>query len=276
MKSYAPVELERPGVPAGDGYRGWPVPARRWAMAMSWHGVLFAHWPVPVEAVRRVVPEPLMIDTFDGRAWVGVVPFAMTGVRPRLSPTLPWVSALLELNVRTYVKDRDGPGAKPGVYFMSLDAANPLAVAVARKAFGLPYYRAEMSLREEDGWIDYTSERTHRGAAAARFAGRYRPDGDVARAKAGSIEHWLVERYCLYTADGRDRAWRCEIDHPPWPLQPAEATIECNTMASAGGIELPDEPPLCHYAERLNVVAWTLDRVLTSPPGRGRPAEPTG
>ena len=132
------------------GHRPWPLPVQPWIMKQSWHDLLFAHWPVPVDAMRARVPPGLEIDTFDGAAWLGVIPFHMTNVAPRAVPALPWVSAFPELNVRTYVTCE----GKAGVYFFSLDAANPLAVAVARAMFHLPYYPADMDVAAQGSRID--------------------------------------------------------------------------------------------------------------------------
>src|ERR1700687_6083754 len=121
-------------------HRPWPLPARGWVMAGTWRDLLFAHWPVATTSLRPLVPARLRIDTFDGQAWLAVVPFRMSGVRLRGTPAMPWLSAFPELNVRTYVRC----GAKPGVWFFSLDAGNPLAVGIARAWFHLPYYRAWM------------------------------------------------------------------------------------------------------------------------------------
>ena len=239
---------------AGTAHRPWPLPRGPWVMAQRWHDVLFAHWPLPREEVRRVVPSRLEVETFDGQAWVGIVPFRMTGVRLRGMPALPWLSAFPELNVRTYVR----VGDKPGVYFFSLDAGNRIAVGVARRWFRLPYFHAAMSLREANGWIHYASRRIHRGAEPAELRARYRPTGDVFRAAHSTMEHWLTERYCLYTVAARDRVLCAEIHHPPWPLKPAQAEFERNTMAEAAGLRLPDSPPLLHFARQLDVVVWPL------------------
>jgi uncharacterized protein YqjF (DUF2071 family) len=214
------------------------------------------HWPVPAAALRPLVLPGLDLDTFAGEAWLGVVPFRMTGIRHRLGPALPWVSAFAELNVRTYVT----AGGRPGVWFFSLDAANPLAVRVARWQFRLPYFDARMAAAADgaDG-VRYASERTHRGAPPAGFAARYRPTGPAYRSDAGTLEHWLTERYCLYAADARGRVFRGEVEHAPWPLQPAEAEVERNTMGDQIGVRLPDAaPPLLHFARRVDVVAWGL------------------
>jgi uncharacterized protein len=225
-------------------------------MAQMWYDLLFAHWPVPVEALRPLIPPGLELDTYEGRAWLAVVPFGMRGIYLRRLPLrTPLYSRFLELNVRTYVT----AGGKAGVWFFSLDAANPGAVAVARRWYHLPYYFARMSLRRGDGgWIEYASRRIHPGAPGARFQGRYRPVGEPYRAEAGSLEHWLTERYCLYAAGRRGLLYRGDIHHAPWPLQPAEAEIRVNTMARPHGIALPDTAPLLHFARRLDVRAWAL------------------
>jgi hypothetical protein len=233
------------------GARPWPAPHTPWVMAQSWRDLLFAHWPVAPEVLRPLVPGSLPLDTRDGQAWIGVVPFRMTGVRPRLFPALPWLSAFPELNVRTYVTRDD----KPGVFFFSLDATNPLAVAAARRLYHLPYFRARMALTHHGDAISYTSRRTHAGAPKAEFRGRYSPTGPVARAASGSLDHWLTERYCLYAVDAAERAWRGEIQHEAWPLQPAQASFDVNSMTQPLGIELLGAP-LLRFARRLDVVLW--------------------
>jgi uncharacterized protein YqjF (DUF2071 family) len=233
-------------------HRPYPLPAGRWFMAMRWHDLAFLHWPVPAETLRPLIPAALDVDTRDGLAWLGIVPFHMTGVRPWFTPSLPGFSAFPELNVRTYVV-ADG---RPGVWFFSLDAHQPLAVRAARQTYCLPYFDAEIRLRHADGWIDYESRRRHRGAAAADFSARYRPIGPVFRSEPGTLEHWLTERYCLYCADGRGQVHRADIHHAPWPLQRAEADLRTNTMTAGLGIALPDEPPLAHFSRFIDTVAW--------------------
>ena len=234
-------------------HRPIPLPARPWIMAQRWHDLLFAHWPMPPAKIAPLVPAPLRLDTRDGSAWLGVVPFRMTGVRLRMCPPLPGLSAFCELNVRTYVSF----GELPGVYFFSLDADSAIAVAVARAWFGLPYLRARMSLRDEGGEIAYASVR--RGGAPAEFTARYAADGDARAPVRGSLEHWLVERYCLFTAGG-GRARRVDIHHLPWQLAPARAEIRTNTMAAALGLALPDEPPLLHFAANQEIAVWAPTR----------------
>ncbi len=235
-------------------HRPWPVPERSWIMAQTWRDLLFAHWPIAAEALRPLVPATLELDSFDDSAWVGVVPFRMTGIRARWLPPVPWLSAFAELNVRTYVT----VGGKPGVYFWSLDAANPVAVATAPRWFHLPYMNATMSCHADGDAVVYSSRRTHRGAPRAELQARYRPLGTVALSVPGSLAHWLTERYCLYTLGPQGQVMRGEIHHAPWPLQEAKAEITTNTMAAAAGIVLPADPPVLHFARRLDVILWPL------------------
>ena len=238
-----------------------------WVFRMRWVDLLFAHWPVPVEALRPLVPAGLEIDTFEGQAWLGVVPFRMEDVAPRLLPAPPGPGAFPELNVRTYVTR----GGRGGVWFLSLDAGSRLAVEAARGAFHLPYYRATMAAGTDDGWVDYRSQRVDRRGSAAVFEGRYRPIGSVGLARAGSLEAFLTDRRGLYAADPDGRISWTAIRHAPWPLQPAEAEIRTNTMATSHGLTLPSTPPLLHFAKRLDVQAW-WPRRLAPPPSVTSPA----
>lgn len=239
-------------------HRPWPLPRRPWVMAMQWHELLFIHWPVPAAALRPFIPPGLELQTWDGSAWLGVVPFMMRGVRPRLTPDLPGISAFPELNVRTYVT----LGGKPGVWFFSLDAANRLAVRVARYTFHLPYMDARMACEPQGEAVRYRSLRTHPGAPPAAFRAEYRPTGPIYHSTPGSFEHWLTERYCLYAANRRGQIWRGDIHHGPWPLQPAEAEIAENSMAAQIRLNLSPTPALLHFARRIDVAAWAPQRVV--------------
>src|SRR5262245_8592783 len=159
--------------------RSWPPPSKPWVMKQIWHDLIFAHWPVPVDQLRPLIPARLQIDTYEGQAWIGVVPFHMSGIRPRLFPAIPWLTAFPALNVRTYVVTDE----KPGVWFFSLDAANPVAVAIARRWFLLPYFHARMSCREDSDGITYSSQRIHRAAPSANFVGQYHATSGVFRAQ---------------------------------------------------------------------------------------------
>ena len=246
-------------------HRHWHLPSSPWLMRQTWYNLLFAHWPIAPEAMRGLIPPQLHLDTFEGMAWVGVVPFGMTNVAPRGTPNIPGFSTFLELNVRTYVltpapSDADATATKPGVYFFSLDAANALAVMGARMGFKLPYYNAKMSMHAEGNRIHYTSHRTHHNAPGADFVASYGPTGETYYSAVGTLDHWLTERYCLYTTHN-EHLYRAEIHHLPWPLQAATAEFEVNTMAAAAGITLPPQPPLLHFAKRMDMVNWLLTPV---------------
>jgi hypothetical protein len=176
----------------------------------------------------------------------------MTGVMRHPWPDLPWVSAFPELNVRTYV-EHDG---KPGVWFMSLDATNALAVWAARRFFHLPYFRAAMSVSPNGDGFKYSSRRP-----GAEFAASYKPVSAVYQAAPGSLEHWLTERYCLYALAPDGSRWRTNVHHLPWPLQSAEASISANTMFDFHGLTIPSAQPLLHFSRRLDVVLWNSERI---------------
>lgn len=240
-----------------QSFHPWPLPERSWAIRMVWEDLLFAHWPVPADRVRPLLPRGLALDLFEGEAWIGVVPFRMRETRLRGLPPFPGTRSFLELNVRTYVR----AGNKPGVWFFSLDASSRLAVRGARTFFHLPYFDAAMRGEERDGWMHYESRRTHRQAAPAEFRSRYRPVETVFRSTAGSLESWLTDRYCLYAQDRKERLYRGEIHHAPWPLQRAEAEFPTNRMTAGLGLTLPGTHPHLLFAKRLEVVAWTLEAV---------------
>jgi uncharacterized protein YqjF (DUF2071 family) len=201
-------------------HRPWPVPREPWLMAQTWENLLFAHWPVSPEKLRPLLPPAVPLDLREGTAWVGVTPFRVGALRLRGTPHIPGLTAFPELNVRTYTTI-DG---KPGIWFMSLDAARAVAVAAARRAYRLPYFAADMELRASGSSIDYRSRRVSSDGLPAELQGRYRPVGPPAPPAPGSLEHWLTERYCLYTLDDRGALLRADIHHPPWPTPTSSAT----------------------------------------------------
>jgi uncharacterized protein YqjF (DUF2071 family) len=224
---------------------------------MAWHDLCFLHWRVDPGVIAPLLPESLELETYDGSAWIGVVPFHMTGVGPRSVPHLRRLGDFAELNVRTNVT----AGGKPGVWFFSLDATSRAAVRIARGLFHLPYLDARIDTRREGDAVRYTSVRTHLGAGPAELTVSYRPTGPAAQSRPGTIEYFLTERYCLYAANRRGQLLRQEVDHTPWPLQPATAEIERCTMTRPLGIDLGTDAPLAHFSERLDVVSWLPHRV---------------
>jgi uncharacterized protein len=221
-------------------------------MAQTWHDLLFAHWPVEFAVLRRLVPQALTLDTFEGKCWIAVTPFHMSGIHVRGLPPIPGISRFPELNVRTYVT----LDAKPGVYFFSLDATSALAVWGARTFYHLPYFVSEMLVETREQWVRYLCQRK---GSNAEFHGRYRPTGAVQFRQEGTLESWLTERYCLYSV-ARGHVYRAEIHHAPWPLQDAEAEIEINTMAASAGIALAGRPWHLHFARKLEVLVWAPQR----------------
>jgi uncharacterized protein len=223
-------------------------------MGQTWEDLLFAHWRVPRDALESLLPEGLELDTHDGDAWIGVVPFRLTGLRLRGLLPFPGASSFLELNVRTYAIAQD----KPGIWFFSLDASSALAVELARRTYCLPYFRARISAARRGEWI--VCECSRREEPARAFSGRYRPLGEPVEHGPGSLESFLTERYCLYAIDARGRLCRAEIHHRPWRLQPAEAEIELNAVAP---VELRNDEALCHFSRRVDAVIWPLERLGT-------------
>lgn len=228
-------------------------------MQQRWNDLLFAHWPIPVLAMSALLPPGLEVDAFDGFAWAGVVPFWMDEVGVRVSGVrkagFPTTRSFLELNLRTYVRSRRT--GLTGVYFFSLDCASTLAVVGARTLFHLPYFRASMSRTEDQYGINYVSRR-RLTRKSVRFDATYRGSGTPAEASvAGSIEHFLTERYCLFTTRGKELLVG-DIHHLAWPLEPAEAEIRVNELPEAHGLRLPDRPPLLHFSRELRVSIWGL------------------
>ena len=235
-------------------HRPWPLPRRAWLMGQTWYDLLFAHWAVAPELIRSLIPRPLELHERDGSAWLGVTPFWIGGLRSRGTPPLPWLSRFPELNVRTYVTY----GGRPGIHFFSLDAARLAAVVAARRGYRLPYFHAQMTARRDGASVEYASRRVDSSGPAAGFRASYGPAGPRLPIEDRSLERWLSERYCLYVVDEQGGALRGEIHHSPWPLQPARATIELNTMATPLHIDLEAEP-LLHYSARQDVLIWALE-----------------
>ena len=225
-------------------------------MGQSWRHLLFAHWPVDPDALRRVVPPQIELDLHQGRAWIGITPFRVEGFRLRWSVPPPLISRFLELNVRTYVTH----GGRPGIYFLSLDASSRLAVAGARRTYRLPYFHARQSLSRDGERVDFDSTRISGDGPPARLECSFAPAGERFQAAPGTLEHWLTERYCHYTLAEGGTVQRGEIHPPPWPLQPATATFGANTMVAAHGLELTGKP-LLHCSALQDVVLWPIEPV---------------
>jgi len=231
-------------------------------MTQRWNDLLFAHWPVPASSMGALLPEGLVADTFQGSAWLGVVPFWLDRIKIRGMPPIPVARGFPDLNLRTYVRDQDT--GTPGVYCFSLDAGNLIAVASARAFFHLPYYWAEMRLeqRSEREFSFYSRRRF--SSRPVVFKARYRglgPTRKLAEIRSGTLEYFLTERYCLFTRNRAGQPIRTNFHHVPWPLEEAEAEIEQNDLPATIGISLSDQEPVLHYSRRLAVYIWPAELV---------------
>jgi len=232
-------------------------------MYQNWHHLLFLHWEIPPSELQALVPSRLTIDTFEGKAYVGLVPFTLTGVRRVFTPELPWISSFHEVNVRTYVHHE---GRDPGVWFFSLDASSAIIATAARAAYKLAYYSADIDFSVGAGAlpeIAFDSQRTdRRGPQPANVHVRYKPvEGPVAPAAPGTLEHFLVERYILYAQDNDHQLYRARVHHQPYPVQRVDVTSLEETLVWAAGVRRPDTVALRHYAREVNVKVYPLERV---------------
>jgi uncharacterized protein YqjF (DUF2071 family) len=221
-------------------------------MEQRWENVLFCHWRYPVEAVREVVPDGFDIDTRDGSAWVSVVPLRLAHVHLRDLPQIPELSHFAELNVRTYVI-RNG---QPGVWFLSIDAANSVCSWIGRWVFHAPYHDADVRL-DGDGPYEFASDRD----GGAKFEVRYEPTGDPFQPESTSLELFLTERYAMYVRTNGGRVLLGPVRHEPWVLQHALADITLNTVLETAGLPAPGTVPLTFYSASTTSEVWPLDHV---------------
>ena len=241
-------------------HRPYPLSPGKWRMRQRWRDLLFAHWPIPLAQMVPLLPAGLEVDTYDGFAWAGVVPFWMDEVQVRVAGEqtigFPTVREFAELNLRTYVRSRRTGQA--GVYFFSLDCASWLAVLGARVLFHLPYFPAAMTRESSGDTVEYASRRLLT-RQSVNFAAAYRTLGERILHEAGSLEQFLTERYCLFT-ESRGHLLVGEIHHEQWPLERAEAEIRVNQIPATHGLTLPDRAPVLHFSRELRVAIWGLRR----------------
>lgn len=240
------------GQEQATAYRQWPRPDFSPCTRMSWHEVLYMHWPLQPCHLQSLIPEGLELDTREGVAWVGIVPFRLSGVAARWLPPLPLISRFPEVTVRTYVT----MGGKPGLWYFSLDATNPFAVFLAKCVFALPYNEASISLVNDGLWKRFRCQRRCPEQGPAELDVEYRPVGPTYQTREGTLEHFLTARYCIYTRDKSGELLRGEIDHPPLKLRNAQAIIHRNTMLQSLGLALPDQCPRLMYVHHTRVGSW--------------------
>ncbi len=229
-------------------------PPDRPAGFQRWRHLLFLHWEVPVDALKPLIPGELDVDTFEGKAYIGLVPFTMRDVSPWWSPSVPGVSNFHEVNVRTYVHKN---GELPGVWFFSLDAASSIAVIAARAGWHLPYHRASMDLDVVESSVEYRSKRSWPGPKPAELSVKYRIGESIGHAAPDTFEHFLAERYLLFAETG-DGLSLGQVHHSPYPLHRAEVTELSESMVSALGLPAPSGPPHVLYSPGVDVDVFAL------------------
>jgi uncharacterized protein YqjF (DUF2071 family) len=255
------------------------MPPGRWLISQWWSNLLFAHWPVPASSLAPLVPEGLQVDTFQGSAWLGIMPFRMDRTKVHGLPPIPGARSFPDLSLRTYVRE-ERTGTQ-GVVCLSLDASNLLAVATGRALYRLPYHWAKMRMEQRtEREFSFYSHRRFADRPVV-FKARYRglgPSQRLAESRPGSLDHFLIERYCLFSTNRAGQPIRANLHHSSWPLEEAEAQIEQNDLAEVLGIRLPDEKPVLHYSRQLAVYVWPAE--LVRPAMVARPvtvaATPTG
>jgi len=227
-------------------------------MTQTWEHLLFVHWAVSPSLLRGLIPNELEVDTFNGMAWLGIIPFLMSGVRLRRMPIVPFTSTFPEINVRTYVKAKQ----KAGVYFLSLDASNPLITAIAKQWYRLPYSHANMRFSRQGQTIDFESRRIDKNSPSVQFSGKYEASGQLIAAAAGTIENWLTERYTLFCQCSRsNRLYYADVYHEPWVLQKASVHMRENTMTNSLSIPLAINPDYAFYARGVQSYIWPITRL---------------
>lgn len=223
-------------------------------MRQRWARLLFLHWPVPADELRPLIPAGLEVDTHDGQAWIGLVPFVVRHARPVFLPSMPGVSSFVEVNVRTYVHHR---GRDPGVWFFSLDASSRVAVYVARTLYHLPYRFAVMASDVHGARVHFRSRRIAPGPRPGTCAVEYEPRGAAVPARPGTLEHFLLERYVLYAAHA-GRLYMGRVHHAPYPMQEAAMEGLAEDLIAVADLVRPPREPLVHYASGVDVEVFAL------------------
>jgi uncharacterized protein YqjF (DUF2071 family) len=222
-----------------------------WVLFMTWRDLLFASWRVPVESLRPQVPNDLEIDTFDGSAWVSMVPMRVTDMHWRGIPCIPGMDSLRELNLRTYTT-RNG---KPGVYFLSIECPAAFSDWIAQHFFGVPYYEAQIATYNDGSSYNFAAERTQNDKPPAAFFASFRPEGEPFSPQPGTLESFLVERYCLYYVM-KGVVYRGDIHHEEWKMKHAVADIAVNTVPGAAGLQLASTPDHVLFCNSTDTLIW--------------------
>lgn len=228
------------------------------AMVQSWRDLLFVHWEVPLSLLRPLVPPALSIDTFEGRAFLGLVPFTMRGIRLSYLPPVPGTTAFHETNLRTYVHRR---GRDPGVWFFSLDAANALAVKVARAFFHLPYFKARMRMSVQNTSIEYASERMWPEPVPASIEARWTIGEALGPSVPGTLQHFFLERYILYAKAPNGALHLGRIHHAPYPARAARLDHLRESLSAAAGLGPLRDPMSILFSPGVDVDVFALEAI---------------
>lgn len=254
-------------------HRPWPPPERPYLQKEGWCSILFAHWPLPPDLLRPLIPPGLELDLWGGSAWLGITPFFMTDVRPHGLPAIPGFSTFPQVDLRTYVRRRD----KPGVFYLNLEAPNPAAVWGARALYHMAYFLARVEGEVDGERVTFRSRReSDRGVVSWRST--HWPVSECRSVAPGTVEEFLIDRWVMYTAGGRHGLSRTEIHRLPWQIQDARVEILSNSLAAAHGISLPDTPPLVHCSPGVETLIWApapADEPETSRKAAEAPQSPT-
>ena len=223
-------------------------------MRQHWRWLTFLHWRYPPDAVQSRLPAGLTVESFDGTAWVGLIPFLMDEVRAPGLPPLPWLSRFAETNVRTYVR---GPDGRTGIWFFSLDAARLPAVLTARATYRLPYFWSSMAVRRAGDRVSYRSRRRWPGPAAAHCDAEVEFGRTSDPAELTALDHFLTARFRLYSIVA-DRPAVAEAEHPPWMLRRARLLWLRQDLVGAAGLSDPDHEPVVHASDgvRVRIGRW--------------------
>ncbi|MBS4188956.1 DUF2071 domain-containing protein [Bacillus sp. FJAT-49705] len=235
-------------------HRPFLLTSENWIMRQTWRNLLFVHWPISPETIREHIHPSLQIDTFNGVAWLGIVVFELEGIYPRGFPPISILPPFPEINVRTYVQYN----GKPGVYFLSLDVSDWASYTLAKRWFHLPYHSANISIKQKDLSFHFESIRKKSKIYPILCKGTFSPLPEVYFPKEGTLDHWLTERYCLFSTNNKGRIFCGEIHHRPWPLQKANSEIYKNNLFSPFKIDLSGVQPISHFSKGVDSLIWNI------------------
>lgn len=238
-------------------HRPFPLPSSPWLLSQVWEDLLFMHYPMDPNVLRDYVPRELELDVFQNKAWITIIPFRVTKMKGRGIPSLPLLKEYLEINVRTYVKYK----GIPGIYFFSLDANHPLFVIGIKTAIGLPFKHAHIVFNQMENSFRFKHHRQSDKHATEKIELTYKPGEVLFETLPGTLDYWLLERYCMYSYLGKYLI-RGDIHHDKWKVSKATATTSINTMLSfLSPDNCPKIPSFLHYSKRRRVFCYPPKRV---------------